>query len=235
MSETLLRRRTSSRKYNDNLLDESQVHSILDEAAWSPSGGNTQPWKVVLLEPLPAKALREKYELKGWSALLPELWNLVETMKNAKVSPGEAYKTANQLVEHEGIIQGMPWLAVVYYEKDKTTFSAAKKIFQASKFQKSRIKWVFESVNMIFRINPKVKRDSVVCFLYSICLAATQKGVGSVIQYTYSNWAVELKKICGLQSSANIVGVVWLGHIDTVQAKSSVGRTRKPVDIKVIK
>ena len=42
-----LRRRTSIRAFLPTPLSAALLHEILDVARWSPSGGNTQCWRVV--------------------------------------------------------------------------------------------------------------------------------------------------------------------------------------------
>src|SRR5712671_1725017 len=42
-----LKRRTSTREFRAQPLEEQLVREILDVARWAPSGGNLQPWKVI--------------------------------------------------------------------------------------------------------------------------------------------------------------------------------------------
>ena len=44
-----LKARTSIREFLDTPVSEAQVREILDVARWSPSGGNLQPWKVIVV------------------------------------------------------------------------------------------------------------------------------------------------------------------------------------------
>lgn len=45
----LLRKRISVRAFTDQPVDRATVHGLLDSARWSPSGGNLQPWKVIVV------------------------------------------------------------------------------------------------------------------------------------------------------------------------------------------
>ncbi len=45
----LLRARTSIRAFTDEPVGEEEVRAILDAARWSPSGGNLQGWKVLVV------------------------------------------------------------------------------------------------------------------------------------------------------------------------------------------
>jgi len=44
-----LKARTSIREFLPEPLPEKLVREILDVARWSPSGGNLQPWKVIVV------------------------------------------------------------------------------------------------------------------------------------------------------------------------------------------
>lgn len=45
-----LRARTSVRNFLDKPVDKATVRALLDAARWAPSGGNLQPWKVIVVE-----------------------------------------------------------------------------------------------------------------------------------------------------------------------------------------
>ena len=44
-----LKARTSVRAFSDKPVGECTVHELLEAARWSPSGGNLQPWKVIVV------------------------------------------------------------------------------------------------------------------------------------------------------------------------------------------
>lgn len=211
------------------------ILQILDDASWSPSGGNRQPWKVVLLEPDAAVELRKDFEVRGWTALFAELWSLIENLKKDTISTQEAHAATENLVNSEGLISGKPWAAVIYYDRENSYFTNFKKIVSGLKYHPAKIRTFIDSVTMMYRINPRVQYDSVVCFMYSVCLSATNLEVASCIQYTYNNWQRQLREIFNLNSSGQIVGIVWLGSSAIGEEKSSLGRTRNPVEVNVIK
>jgi nitroreductase len=45
----LLKSRMSIRVFQDKPVDEATVRDLLDTARWAPSGGNLQPWKVIVV------------------------------------------------------------------------------------------------------------------------------------------------------------------------------------------
>ena len=46
---TALQQRVSTRRFRPDPVEESTVRELLDVARWSPSGGNLQPWRVVVV------------------------------------------------------------------------------------------------------------------------------------------------------------------------------------------
>lgn len=61
--ETATRRRTT-RKYKDTQVKQEDVNYIIETIRQSPSGSNTQPWRVVVVDELESKArVREAAEL----------------------------------------------------------------------------------------------------------------------------------------------------------------------------
>lgn len=44
-----LKKRISVRAFLDRPVDRATVHALLDTARWAPSGGNVQPWKVIVV------------------------------------------------------------------------------------------------------------------------------------------------------------------------------------------
>jgi len=54
-----LRARISTRQFRDTPLSEAVVREILDTARWAPSGGNLQPWKVVVVAGKEKEAVSE--------------------------------------------------------------------------------------------------------------------------------------------------------------------------------
>ncbi|WP_339842585.1 nitroreductase [uncultured Halopseudomonas sp.] len=45
----LLKKRISTRAFLDSPVEQDTVRALLDAARWSPSGGNVQPWKVIVV------------------------------------------------------------------------------------------------------------------------------------------------------------------------------------------
>jgi nitroreductase len=45
----MIKARTSIRAFQPTPVSQAEVHALLDAARWSPSGGNLQPWKVIVV------------------------------------------------------------------------------------------------------------------------------------------------------------------------------------------
>ncbi|MGA0231191.1 MAG: nitroreductase family protein, partial [Ilumatobacteraceae bacterium] len=47
--DDLLRATGASRTFTERRVSDAEIHAILDDARFAPSGGNRQPWRVVSL------------------------------------------------------------------------------------------------------------------------------------------------------------------------------------------
>lgn len=59
-----MRTTEATRSYMPDAVDEVTLHRVLDNARFAPSGGNRQPWRVVIVrDPEQKRKLREQYVL----------------------------------------------------------------------------------------------------------------------------------------------------------------------------
>ena len=76
---TTLRTTGASRAFTDQPVDRATVHAILDDARFAPSGGNRQPWRVVLIE--------DPGTRRGLAALMQPVWDGYVARMQAGVTP----------------------------------------------------------------------------------------------------------------------------------------------------
>lgn len=234
MTDKLIRKRRSIRHFSENPISESVLRDIINDAAWAPSGGNTQPWRVVLLAPKQGLLLRGEYEQRGWNALFLEIWKIVERMRGQNISLQEATKVIESMVEVDGKLCGSPWAVIVHYQPQRLAFSDLVRFLKFWKKKKFSFRLLTDSFKINGEINRIVTHDSVVCFIYALCLTATDKGIASCIQYIYLNHARKLKKRLGIPRSNRIAGLIWLGDPLPNAEDAQLGRTRHEVPIQVI-
>ncbi|MFY0534409.1 nitroreductase family protein [Nannocystis pusilla] len=83
-------------------------------------------------------------------------------------------------------------------------------------------------------LDARVRRDSCVGFVLSLCLAAHARGLGTCIQYGYLAFEDELKETLGIDPQQSLVAVVLLGWPDPespVNAAAIEGARRRPVPV----
>lgn len=191
----LLSQRRSTRHFSAAELPASVVAEVIAHARHTPSGGNDQPWQVTALTPPAARALRSAFEDRAWQALLPKLRRMV---KRADPLAEDASLDARawQHVDAHGRSRGAPWALLVHHEPEPTHLEGLNADARA----------------MIGTTEPLVRRDSVVCYAYSLCLAATTRGLGSCMQSMYHPFATELFRSVGVPVQHELVSVVLLGE-----------------------
>jgi len=48
---TIIKKRRSVRSFTDEAVDEDKLKKLVEAAIWAPSGGNRQPWNVIIVQP----------------------------------------------------------------------------------------------------------------------------------------------------------------------------------------
>lgn len=218
------------RHFSDEAPPEAVVEAILAEAAWAPSGGNDQPWEVVLLDPAAGHRLRAQFEQRGWAALRPKLWGLVERLEGRPLSIAEAAPRVQGLVERDGVLGGEAWALLVHYAPERLHRRDLTRIWRSWRHGGAGLRALGDSFRTLTTLNARVRNDSVACFVYALCLAAAERGLGSCIQYAYGAFEPEVKARFGVPASHRFVGVVWIGEPrEEAGGRAAVGRRRKPV------
>jgi nitroreductase len=89
------------RRLRPDPIAEDVVERILTAATWAPTGGNTQPWRIVALtDPAKKQALQDLYK-PHWDAYVPGYQARLGTMpEDAKASSVKALDAGNYLAEH---------------------------------------------------------------------------------------------------------------------------------------
>lgn len=77
------------RRLKPDPIPPAVLHRVLEAATWAPTGGNTQPWRIVLV--------RDRAKMAALGELYAARWNAYSTahMKGIENAP-EAVKTANE-------------------------------------------------------------------------------------------------------------------------------------------
>ena len=214
---SLLARRRSVRHFLDDTLAPEVIDDIVQHAAWAPSGGNDQDWKVSALSPDVAEKFLATHESRGWAALVPKLHSVAKRRlgHDAKVEDSEAL--VRGLIATDGNHTGRPWMLVVHYTPaflPRAMWRYFLRAIRAPMFGGSRAVAARDLAVIHGVVSPRVAEHSVAMYLYALALSATERGVGSCIQYSPTAFGRALRAFARIPKGNKIVGCVFLGHVD---------------------
>jgi nitroreductase len=112
------------RRLRPDPIDEEVVERVLTAATWAPTGGNTQPWRIVAVTDRAKKqALQDLYS-PHWDAYLPGYEERLEDMpEDAKSSSIKAMDAGNYLASH---MHEVPMIAVFCFNPNLMAITDAK-------------------------------------------------------------------------------------------------------------
>jgi len=89
------------RRLKPDPIPKDVLHRILEAATWAPTGGNTQPWRVVVVEDADKKkALAELYRA-GWYAYSEHHRSLIkDAPESVRVTTEKMLDAGNYLADH---------------------------------------------------------------------------------------------------------------------------------------
>ena len=208
-----LQRRISTRAFLATPISAAEVRDLLDLARWSPSGGNLQPWKVIVVAGEARDAIVKL--AKNYPGLFPAEdsdqpvypANLWEPYRSRRFKVGE---------DMYGLL-GIP-------REDKA----------------SRLKWLgrnFEffgaPVGVFFVIDTRMGHGQwahLGMFMQSLALAAEARGLGTCFQEFWGTLRKTLKTHFQLPEHEMVYCAMALGHADPSAPVNTLRSARAPVD-----
>ena len=100
----------SAREFRDEPVSDELVSSVLDDARFAPSGGNRQPWRVVLVkDEVDERTVTTARPIEG-AERLEELAAMLDGLPPTPESRANAAATTGVVVECDGgfSVRGMP-------------------------------------------------------------------------------------------------------------------------------
>lgn len=199
--ELALRSNGAVRGFTGDPVDDAVVAAILDDARFAPSGGNQQPWRVVVVND---SAVRVQL-----AALMRPVWQEYQGAQRAGKrafafgrSTGDApVDVPNALIDG---IQGIPVVLVVAADLTKIAIMDG---------------------NVTDR-PPVVGGASVYPFCWSVLLAARSRGLGGVMTTFLARAEAAARPLLGLPEHHAIVATIFLG----VPTHQNTKLTRHPVE-----
>src|SRR5689334_2896507 len=192
-----LRTTAAIRDFTDEPVDDEVVYQILDAARFSPSGGNRQGWRVILVHDGPTRvALRDLYR-PAWARYLAQTgaglvpWAPVtdrDAEAAALASAGEV-PPANGRSDFTEHLDEVPALLVLL--ADLRALAAVDRDHERYTFAGGA---------------------SVYPFAWSILLAAREHGLGGVITTMLVQREAEVLRLLGVPPEFALAAVIALGH-----------------------
>jgi len=205
--------RISVRSYLDKPVSKEVLTSVLDTARWAPSGTNTQPWKVVVVQGEKKQAISDAFlaankaglETNPDYAYYPEKWQ--EPFKQRRFECGMELIKALDIGREDK-------------EKRLAASLANYQFFGAP-------------VSLFFFIDKVMGKGSwfdMGMFLQSVMLAAREHGLGTCPQASTSDYPDIVREITGVSDQYSLICGLSLGYPDESKPVNQYRTRREPVE-----
>jgi nitroreductase len=205
--------RRSIRKFKPQNVPKSIITEILDEARWSPSWGNTQPWDLYILTGKTLAKFKEmnlRQTLTGAATAsdVPMPVNWPDAMKARYGDLGKVVLSA------QGIKRDDKEARDKYYQNMVAAFDAPCLIFAC-----------ISSDNLV-----EYQMLDIGLLAQTICLAAHDKGLGTCLLASVARYSGEIRKIAAIPDNKKIIVGIALGYPDESFPLNNFERERAKLD-----
>lgn len=182
-----LRSTGSTRDFTDHPVDDATVVAILGDARFAPSGGNRQPWRVVVVKDLAIRRRLADLMTNVWEEYLGESTDPSRTPFAFGLSSGHRrLEAANPVLDK---IEQVPVVLVVAADLNKIALMDANS-----------------------HRPPITAGASIYPFGWSILLAARARGLGGVLTTFLSRVEADAAPDLGLPKGHALAATIFLGH-----------------------
>ena len=192
-----LRTTGSVRQFTNRSVDDDVLYEVLDDARFAPSGGNRQAWRVIVVrDTATRRAVRDLY-LDAWHDYVAHL--LAGLVPFSPLASDEERRVAAAqrpaAIEHsrpDGFAETLDTVPVML------VVCADLAAFAATDLQLERYSMVGGA--------------SLYPFVWSILLAAHDRGLGGVMTTVATRHEVEMQKTLAIPAGFAVASVVLLGY-----------------------
>jgi len=182
-----LRTTGSTRDFTEQQVDDATVAAILDDGRFAPSGGNRQPWRVVVVKDTTVRRKLADLMTTVWHEYLGESHDDSRTPFALGRSTGATPVAApNPLLDN---VEQVPVMLAVAADLNKIALMDG----QADR-------------------PPVTGGASVYPFCWSVLLAARARGLGGVMTTFLSRAEVDAASVLQLPADHALVATIFLGH-----------------------
>lgn len=205
--------RRSIRKFKPQEVPRSVITEILEEARWSPSWGNTQPWTLCVLTGKTLEKFKDmnvKQTLAG-APIASDVPMLEKWPDAMKARYGELGKV---VLSAQGIARDDKAGREKYYVDMVRSFDAPCMILAC-----------ISKDNLV-----EYQMLDIGILVQSICLSAYNKGLGTCLLAAAARYPAEIRKIAPIPDDWKIVVGVALGYPDSSVELNTFERKRAALD-----
>ena len=209
-----LKARTSVREFLETPISETVVREILDAARWSPSGGNLQPWKVIVVSGEAKRAVTQVAERalsenpRGEDTEYPIYpANLWEPYRSRRYDLGE------QMYALLGIPRDDKFARLGRFARNYQFFGAPVGMFFVIDRRMGHGQWAHLGM-----------------FMQSLALAAVERGISSCMQEAWGAVRSSLGAHFALEPHEVVYCGMALGYADPDHAVNRLRSERAAVD-----
>ena len=205
--------RRSIRKFKSQDVPRNIITEILEEARWSPSWGNTQPWTLYVLTGKTLAKFKEmnlRQSLAG-AATVSDVPMLEKWPDAMKARYGDLGKI---VLSVQGITREDKEGRNKYYQNMYSVFDAPCLIF-ACISRDNLVEYQMLDIGIISQ---------------TICLAAHDKGLGTCLLATAARYSAETRKIAAIPDDKKIIVGIVLGYPDESSPLNKFERERAKLD-----
>jgi len=195
----LLRTTGAARRFTTERIEPAVVHQLLDDARFAPSGGNRQPWKVVVVEDRTVRRRLADLMQPVWDAYVGRPSDVTPFNAIDDVEPVALDHVDNELLD---TIEDIPVVLVVAADLRRIALMDG----------------VLDRV-------PLTGGASIYPFCWSILLSAHSRGLGGVMTTFLSRVEPAAAPLLGLPEHHALAATVFLGMPEYHSTKLS----REPV------
>ncbi len=208
-----IKNRISTRAFLDKLVSKEIITEILDTARWSPSGTNTQPWKVAIVQGDTKQAISNA---------------LLETQKNGiKPNPDYEYYPAE-------------WIEPFKSRRFQCGMDLYKALEIGREDKEKRIEAglanfrFFDAPSVLFFFIDKAMGKGswfdMGMFLQSVMLTAEEHGLGSCPQASTADYPDLVREILEIPDQYSLICGLSLGYPDKKKPVNQYRTQREEVD-----
>ncbi|MGV8057829.1 MAG: nitroreductase [Smithellaceae bacterium] len=209
---TAIRERRSIRKFKPAEVSPELITEIFNEARWSPSWGNTQPWEFyVLTGPVLARfkeiniAKHVSGEPISPDVQMPENWP--PSMKTRYNDLGKVVLTTLGIKREDRELRDK-------YYQDMASLFGAPCLLLACIFRNAVAEYPMLDIGLITQ---------------TICLLAHDKGLGTCILAAAARYPDAIRKITSIPEDRKIIAGIALGYPDLTFPLNNIDRQRAEI------